>query len=90
MGEIKLKPCPFCGGTVRIQLTDGEGNWKDRSYTDCPYSGIGYVLVHNTDNAEDECPIATYAEDKISLGTWIYSSEKRAARAWNKRAGQEG
>ena len=24
----KLRPCPFCGGKARFQLTDEEGNLK--------------------------------------------------------------
>lgn len=85
MSEIELKPCPFCGGAVRLQLTDAEGNWRDKSYLEYPYSGIGYVLVHDTNNSEDECPIATYAEDETSLGRWMYNSEKSAEEAWNRR-----
>ena len=88
MSEIKLKTCPFCGGTVRLQITDGKGNWRDKNYIENPYSGIGYVLVHNTNNSEYECPIATYAEDETSLGKWIYNSKKRAAEAWNRRVGE--
>lgn len=89
MSEIKLKPCPFCGGAVRIQPTDGAGNWRDQSYIHYPYREKGYVLVHDTNNSEDECPIATYAEDETSLGKWIYNSEKSAAEAWNRRANNE-
>lgn len=89
MSEIKLKPCPFCGGEVRIQLTDEEGNWRDRSYLKEPYSGTGYELVHDTNNAEDGCPIATYPEDERSLGIWNYDSEKSAIEAWNRREGEQ-
>ena len=39
----KLKPCPFCGKEARLQLTDDEGNFKDESYLENPYSGVGYV-----------------------------------------------
>ena len=88
ISEIKLLPCPFCGGKARIQLTDEEGNWRERSYLQNPYSGIGYVLIH-TNNAEDECPIATYSEDETSLGIWNYDSEKSAVEAWNRRAGEQ-
>lgn len=39
----KLRPCPFCGGEAKLQLTDDEGNFKDESYLENPYSGVGYV-----------------------------------------------
>lgn len=41
----KLRPCPFCGGEARLQLTDDEGNFKDESYLKNPYSGVGYAIV---------------------------------------------
>lgn len=34
----KLRPCPFCGGEAKLQLTDDEGNFKDESYLENPYS----------------------------------------------------
>lgn len=27
----KLRPCPFCDGEAKLQLTDDEGNFKDES-----------------------------------------------------------
>lgn len=52
----KLRPCPFCGGEARLQLTDDEGNFKDESYLENPYSGVGYVIVHDISNSVDCCP----------------------------------
>ena len=40
----KLRSCPFCGGEAKLQLTDDEGNFKDESYLENPYSGVGYVI----------------------------------------------
>ena len=27
----RLRPCPFCGGEERLQLTYDKGNFKDKS-----------------------------------------------------------
>jgi endogenous inhibitor of DNA gyrase (YacG/DUF329 family) len=79
----KLRPCPFCGGEARIQVTDDEGNLKSESYLKDPYSGIGYVIVHDTGNSSNCCPIATNLEE--TLGRYIYSSKQEAISAWNRR-----
>lgn len=80
--STKLKPCPFCGGEARLQLTDYEGNFKDESYLEEPYSGIGYVIIHNGSMGID-CPVMTDRGD--SIGMYIYHSKKAAIEAWNKR-----
>lgn len=78
----RLKPCPFCGGEARLQLTDEEGNFKDESYLEDPYSGVGYVIVHDISDSS-ECPIATYCDE--ALGTYIYTTKEAAIFAWNLR-----
>ena len=78
----KLRPCPICGGEVRLQLTDEEGNFKDESYLENPYSGVGYVLVHDISDSET-CPIATHCDEV--LGTYIYTSKEAAINAWSGR-----
>lgn len=87
--KLGIKKCPFCGGTIRIQPVDGEGNFRDKDYTEYPYSGLGYVLVHDTNTSKDGCPIATHAGDETHLGIWVYGSEEDAIEAWNRRAGEE-
>lgn len=62
MFEEKLRPCPFCGGEAKLQLTDDEGNFKDESYLEDTYSGVGYVIVHDISNSTRCCPIATYSD----------------------------
>lgn len=83
----KLKPCPFCGGEARIQVTDDEGNLKSEIYLENPYSGVGYVIVHDENNSTDCCPIATNF-DEIQ-GRYIYTSKQEAIDAWNKRVNDD-
>lgn len=79
----KLKPCPFCGGEARIQLTDDEGNLKNESYLEDPYSGIGYAIIHDEIGSKEYCPIATNLDEM--QGRYIYSSKEAAINAWNRR-----
>lgn len=78
----ELKKCPFCGGEVKLQLTDDEGNFKDESYLEEPYSGIGYVIIHDSSMGID-CPVATNRGEPI--GMYIYRYKKAAIDAWNER-----
>ena len=80
----ELKPCPFCGGTAKIQICDDEGNLRNESYKSDPWSGLSYTLAH--DNRENEdCPIASHAEDGGIIGTFLYDIEQELIVAWNKR-----
>ena len=84
--EIKLKPCPFCGGKVSLVLCDDEGNLHDEAYIEHPYSGLGFML-HHAHEENPECPIASYECDGGILGrVYIYDTEEQAAEAWNRRA----
>lgn len=80
--KYELKKCPFCGGEVKLQLTDDEGNFKDESYLEEPYSGIGYVIIHDNSLGID-CPVATNCGN--SIGMYIYRYKKAAIDAWNER-----
>ena len=84
--EIKLKPCPFCGGKVSLVLCDDEGNLHDEAYREHPYSGLGFML-HHAHEENPECPIASYECDGGILGrVYIYDTEEQATEAWNRRA----
>lgn len=52
----ELKPCPFCGGKAKLQITDEEGNFHNEEYEKNPWSGLGYVIMHNIDEDYD-CPL---------------------------------
>ena len=78
----KLRPCPFCGGEAKLQLTDDEGNFKDESYLENPYSGVGYVIMHDTSNSTDGCPIATDSDS--SQGIYIKGSSDKCLERKNR------
>lgn len=79
----KLRPCPFCGGEAKLQLTDDEGNFQDESYLENPWSGVGYVIIHNISDSTSFCPIAT--DSNSSQGGYIYASKEAAIVTWNNR-----
>jgi hypothetical protein len=83
----KLKPCPFCGGQIRIQLTDEEGNFRSESYLDNPYSGISYCLLHEEKDVPKgiHCPIATFDDDCRFLGIYLFDTFEEAIAACNER-----
>lgn len=82
----ELKPCPFCGGKVYLQITDSEGNFHDKDYEENPWSGLGYVYVHPLEENEN-CPIARL--DGGQLGAYIYYSKEEAIEEWNKRVSED-
>lgn len=77
-----IKPCPFCGGKVEIQIRDAEGNLRDEEYEKDPWSGLIYSIGHYTGD-NPNCPIATYKEDIV--GVYLYESKNEAIEAWNRR-----
>lgn len=82
----KLKQCPFCGGKIRINICDDEGNEHDSDYENDAWSGLGYQLYHDiADVPEDEeCPIARHEGEGV-MGVWIYDTREEAIEAWNRR-----
>ncbi len=77
-----LNPCPFCGGEAKIIICDNEGNHKDETYLDNPYSGLGFMLYHS-EVENPHCPIAHDEDSQCSRK--IYDSLKNAEDAWNHR-----
>lgn len=48
-------------------------------YLENPYSGVGYVIMHDTSNSTDGCPIAIDSDS--SQGIYIYASKEAAINA---------
>jgi hypothetical protein len=84
--EKQLKPCPFCGGKIGVQVRDDEGNFKDEEYKLDPWSGLRFSIKHYYDDNED-CPIASHEDE--SVGILLYESEDELIESWNRRAGKE-
>lgn len=78
--------CPFCGGVVRIAVCDDEGNLHPEEYENDPWSGIGYMLMHEEKDVPKGklCPIATFDDDDKCQGIHIYDSRDEAYSAWVK------
>lgn len=79
-----LKPCPFCGGSASVGISDDEGNPRDEKYENNPWSGLSFTILHGHDNNK-ECPIANHDEDGATVGILLYESREEAVQAWNKR-----
>lgn len=62
----KKLTCPFCGREVRIVVCDDEGNIHPDEYEDDPWSGLGYMLVHEEADGV-QCPIATEPDNAATL-----------------------
>lgn len=84
ISNIKLKPCPFCGGDVKIIVCDDEGNNHPEEYEEDPWSGLGYHLQHGEKDNLD-CPVAHWEGE--NLGTFSYDTREEAIETWNKRVG---
>ncbi|KIL46959.1 hypothetical protein KP77_25280 [Jeotgalibacillus alimentarius] len=78
-----LKPCPFCGGEVLIQVSDDEGNMRSDDYESDPWSGLSFALNHPNTRNNPVCPIANH--DGEILGTLLYESRSELIKYWNMR-----
>lgn len=77
MSEIKLKPCPFCGGEAKIEWE----TWADIA----PTIGVYRLSVnHFTDCMFVRMNGMNHQSEMIG------HSEEQLARVWNKRAKLEG
>lgn len=72
--ESKLKPCPFCGSRVSIEVCDCEGNTQGDDYLRDPWSGLSFSVLH----PEYDCIIGG------ELDTLSFSLDD-LVDAWNAR-----
>lgn len=72
---MKLKSCPFCGGTnVRVEQ-DG-----------CSVCGVRHwYITHTTKN--NDCPLADLFD--VFRSSAKYTTKEKAIAAWNRRVGDD-
>lgn len=83
--NIKLQPCPFCGGPVHFIICDDEGNiHNEEGYESDSWSGLGYMIGHEASDVPEGiiCPISTHPCE--SLGMHIYNSREEIAQIWGE------
>lgn len=78
MEEIKLKPCPFCGGKAEIYMGTNGAEIK------CPYCGIGTGYIKDENDYMEFTRLTEYGEEgyirhKKPNGIEI------AVETWNRR-----
>lgn len=77
--NLRTKPCPFCGGKFHAHLCDDEGNPKEEEYLEDPWSGLSYMVIHDsTTGANEDCPM-------FRLYGCYYDSIESAEEWLNKR-----
>lgn len=77
MGEVKLKPCPFCGAIPRLYWEP----WKEIS----PTSGCYVLEADHT----DKCYIL-HMNGTNSTGRTSAFNTECLIRYWNHRSGEDG
>lgn len=83
MPEIKLKPCPFCGGEATYIINN---NYEHRTTH-------GWTFGIKCKNCMAELPVRDFivTVDLESNGEIVFAKDDRekAARMWNRRAEHE-
>ena len=74
MDEIKLLPCPFCGGTKLFVGTVAEAAMQDRNHPEYYSNSRNYTVV--CDYTEGGCGASSGGGSR---------SKEEAAEAWNRR-----
>jgi len=81
----ELKPCPFCGREISIDVRDEEGNLRNEKYLNDPWSGVSFSISHPL-LGNLNCPIANH--DGEQVGCLLFDSKEKLAECWNHRAAE--
>lgn len=83
-GKIDMKPCPFCGGKVSVEIMDEYGRFLGNSdnVQVCGFVGVSFVYYHPISKSPD-CIIARDYTDPEGLT--LFETEEDCIKAWNKR-----
>lgn len=73
--NMKLRLCPFCGGSAKLMVCDG---------ADYYHSNIGTAILHGRllDHFLVKC-------EKCGVKTKAYLTEKGVYKSWNRRLNDE-
>ena len=78
MSEIKLKPCPFCGGKPYIET-------NHRAFINAKTTKVAFVRCKGCNARTERIPLEKYGKTSHSL-----EAELDAIEAWNKRTEKTG
>ena len=78
MSEIKLKPCPFCGGKPYLET-------NHRAFINAKTTKVAYVWCRNCNARTERIPLEKYGKTSHS-----FEAELDAIAAWNKRVERTG
>lgn len=73
MSEVKLKPCPFCGGRAYLEA-------RHRAFINAQTTRVAYVRCTKCNARTERIPLEKYG--KTSRST---EAESEAVKAWNAR-----
>ena len=78
MNEIKLKPCPFCGGKPYLET-------NHRAFINAKTTKVAYVRCKSCNARTERIPLEKYGKTSHS-----FEAELDAIEAWNKRTERTG
>lgn len=73
MGNVKLKPCPFCGGKAYLET-------NHRAFIKAQTTKVAYVRCLNCNARTQRIELAKYGKTSHSI-----EADNEAVQAWNRR-----